>query len=73
MLNLKFRQVFSLSAWTEVASSSECCNRPPGSGNGLVGILVAEIQELQQLEGEGVLALERSEIGTTAMYVISLG
>ncbi|CAI8021772.1 N-alpha-acetyltransferase 60 [Geodia barretti] len=60
-------QVFSLSAWTEG------CNRPPGNGSGLVGMLVAELQGLEQLEGEGVLALERSETNTTAMYVISLG
>ena len=62
--------MFSLSGWTE---GSECCSRPPGSGSGLVGMLVAEVQGLEQLEGEGVLALERAETNTTAMYVISLG
>ena len=65
--------MFSLSAWTEGACSNECCTRAPGNGCGLIGMLVAEIQDLEQLEGEGVLALERSEVNTTAMYVISLG
>ena len=67
-------QVYSLSAWTEGSSGSgESCSRASGSGIGLVGMLVAEVQGLEQLEGEGVLALERSEPNTTAMYVISLG
>lgn len=60
--------MFSLSAWTE---SKECSS--PSSGSALVGMLVAEVQELAQLEGDGAIALERSEANTTAMYIISLG
>jgi ribosomal protein S18 acetylase RimI-like enzyme len=66
-------QVFSLSAWTEGTCGSDCCCKSAGGGCGLVGMLVAEIQGLDQLEGEGAIALERSEVNTTAMYVISLG
>ena len=60
--------MFSLSVWTDSESSGTA-----GSGRGLVGMLVAEVQGLDQLEGEGAVALERSEVNTTAMYIISLG
>ena len=53
--------------WTDSESGSST-----GGGRGLVGMLVAEVQGLDQLEGEAV-ALERSEVNTTAMYIISLG
>lgn len=36
-------------------------------------MLVAEVQGLEQLEGDGAIALEKSEVNTTAMYIISLG
>ena len=61
-------QVFSLSAWKDGE-----CGSSVGSGCGLVGMVVAEVQGLDQLEGEGAVALERSEVNTTAMYIISLG
>ena len=63
--------MFSLSAWTD--SAGEGCNNSSGSGCGLVGMVVAEVQGIDQLEGEGAIALERTEVNTTAMYVISLG
>lgn len=63
--------MFSLSAWTE--GSGEGCNNSCGGGCGLVGMVVAEVQQLDQLEGDGAIALERTEVNTTAMYVISLG
>ena len=63
--------MFSLSAWTD--GTSDCCSNSLGSGNCLVGMLVAEVKRLDQLEGEGAVALERAEVTTTAMYIISLG
>lgn len=70
-----FHQVFSLSAWVETAcgSNSSETSRVPTNGSGLVGMLVAEVQGLDQLEGEGTVALDSSELDTTAMYIISLG
>ena len=66
-----YLQVFSLSAWTGTPVGSGCGQT--GIGCGLVGMVVGEVQELEQLEGEGGVALERSEVNTKAMYIISLG
>ena len=43
------------------------------SGCGLVGMVVGEIQPLGQLEDDVGVVLERSEVNTTVMYIISLG
>ena len=70
-VHVLYQQVYSLSAWT---CSDQCDkNSTGGSGCGLVGMLVAEVQGLDQLEGEGTIALESTEVNTTALYVISLG